>query len=53
MSYFDSIKMFANRTMSVVCPKCSYASEQQCSKLRKNIMLICPNCGTLFLPTQK
>jgi predicted RNA-binding Zn-ribbon protein involved in translation (DUF1610 family) len=52
MSESISVKGFNNRTTQIACPKCSYVTKQQCSKLRKNITLICPNCGTQFTPKQ-
>ncbi len=52
MSESTSVKGFNNRTTQIVCPKCAYVTDQQCSKLRKHITLICPNCGTQFAPKQ-
>ncbi|MGK0684595.1 YnfU family zinc-binding protein [Serratia marcescens] len=53
MSIFDALKMFSDSSVKVACPKCSYVTEQSSQKLRKNITLICPECGHYFLPEEE
>ncbi|WJV54583.1 YnfU family zinc-binding protein [Pectobacteriaceae bacterium CE70] len=50
MSFLDGLKLFNERKVSIACPKCAYVTKQTASKISKDVTLICPNCGTLFLP---
>ncbi|MFI8415340.1 YnfU family zinc-binding protein [Serratia sp. NPDC078593] len=52
MSDSRSAKGFTNRTTPIACPKCAYVTDQQCSRLQQNVVLICPNCGVKFKPQQ-
>ncbi|TBL99718.1 hypothetical protein EYY93_14155 [Hafnia paralvei] len=52
MSYLDSLKLYSNRSVQVICPKCAHSSEQSALKLRKNTTLICTFCGNYFLPNE-
>ncbi|WP_343073012.1 YnfU family zinc-binding protein [Brenneria izadpanahii] len=48
MFIFNSLKMFRDTSIEVTCPKCAQASEQNQSRFRKNIIMICPHCGHYF-----
>ncbi|WP_390884667.1 YnfU family zinc-binding protein [Hafnia alvei] len=48
MSYLKGIKSLISRTVSVSCPHCSQLTQQSTAKLRKDSVLVCSCCGTLF-----
>lgn len=48
MSIFDSFKIFRDKSVDVVCPKCSRIGQQHMYKLRKKMAMVCPHCGHYF-----
>lgn len=48
MSVFDSFKMFRDKSVDVTCPECSRIAQLHKYKLRKEMTMICPYCGSLF-----
>ncbi|MCF2953642.1 zinc-ribbon domain-containing protein [Yersinia pestis subsp. pestis] len=49
MSLLDVFKSFSSKRINVTCPECALVSEQDSAKVRKNITLVCPRCGTFFI----
>ncbi|ABS45960.1 MULTISPECIES: YnfU family zinc-binding protein [Yersinia pseudotuberculosis complex] len=51
MSFLDNLKKLVNGVrVQIKCPGCRADSVQSAEKVQKNIALICPKCGCLFLP---
>lgn len=48
MSYLTGIKTRISRTIDVTCPQCRNRSPQRRLKVTKNMVMICPHCGTYF-----
>ncbi|EOG1892242.1 MULTISPECIES: YnfU family zinc-binding protein [Morganellaceae] len=48
MKAFNVIRMFQGAQVEVTCPSCSYVAKQNKHKLKKNLILLCPNCGYMF-----
>ncbi|CFQ62931.1 YnfU family zinc-binding protein [Yersinia similis] len=51
MSFLDNLKKLVSGVRGQIkCPECGANSVQSAEKVQKNIALICPKCGCLFLP---
>ncbi|WNN73842.1 YnfU family zinc-binding protein [Kluyvera cryocrescens] len=52
MSILKEIKIRALRPVKSTCPHCFRQSMHSLSRIKNNIMLICPYCGNNYLPSE-